>query len=246
MSAEICELRGPNSITPKDAGTRTLHAVIASNDVILRHGLRCIVEGFARTLKIVETTSIPAAAAATTKLRPQVLVLDVGRSAAESISVLPTLARQTSVILITRRRDDVFTDLALKLGAAEVLIHDELTERDFGSALRSISAPLTNPNFSAGRSRPDALVTPGRYVGPTTTKPAEARNPRAVQLLSPRERDVMAFVARGLRNADIADVLSMSEKTVKNHINRIFAKLQVDTRARAILLWLNSGQRASI
>jgi len=51
----------------------------------------------------------------------------------------------------------------------------------------------------------------------------------------------MRFIAEGKSNADIARELWLSEKTVKNHINRIFAKLEVSTRAQAIVLWLSAA-----
>jgi DNA-binding NarL/FixJ family response regulator len=55
--------------------------------------------------------------------------------------------------------------------------------------------------------------------------------------LSPREAQVMESIGRGMRNADIAAALRVTEKTVKNHVNRIFTKLGVATRVEAVLLW---------
>jgi DNA-binding NarL/FixJ family response regulator len=51
----------------------------------------------------------------------------------------------------------------------------------------------------------------------------------------------MSLIVRGLRNSEIACALALTDKTVKNHINRIFAKLQIDTRAQAIVLWLHAA-----
>jgi DNA-binding CsgD family transcriptional regulator len=55
--------------------------------------------------------------------------------------------------------------------------------------------------------------------------------------LTPREIEVMESISRGLRNADIAASLRMRDKTVKNHVNRIFAKLGARTRVEAVLIW---------
>jgi DNA-binding CsgD family transcriptional regulator len=57
-------------------------------------------------------------------------------------------------------------------------------------------------------------------------------------LLSGREREVMDLVARGRSNASIAQALFLSEKTVKNHLNHIYAKLRAHSRAEAIVRWL--------
>ncbi|MBM6406058.1 helix-turn-helix transcriptional regulator [Phycicoccus sp. CSK15P-2] len=61
--------------------------------------------------------------------------------------------------------------------------------------------------------------------------------------LSPREREVMGWVARGARNSEIADRLHLTEKTVKNHVNRIFVKLGVTSRVEAVLVWQRDGDR---
>ena len=55
--------------------------------------------------------------------------------------------------------------------------------------------------------------------------------------LSQRQREVMTLMSRGARNAEIAETLHVTEKTVKNHINRIFRELGVDGRVEAVLLW---------
>jgi DNA-binding NarL/FixJ family response regulator len=71
----------------------------------------------------------------------------------------------------------------------------------------------------------------------------EGGEPRADSFreLSAREREVLGLIAEGLANRDIAERLSLSEKTVRNHINSIFAKLDVKTRAQAIVLARDAG-----
>src|SRR5699024_1010225 len=59
----------------------------------------------------------------------------------------------------------------------------------------------------------------------------------AAPALSPRQREVMELVSRGVRNPDIAAALGVSEKTVKNHINRAFRLLEARTRVEAVLMW---------
>jgi DNA-binding NarL/FixJ family response regulator len=64
----------------------------------------------------------------------------------------------------------------------------------------------------------------------------DALHPSAFSALSPRERELATLISEGLDNAQIAARLAISEKTVRNHITRIFAKLGVETRAQAIVL----------
>jgi DNA-binding NarL/FixJ family response regulator len=72
-----------------------------------------------------------------------------------------------------------------------------------------------------------------RFAGPAFGSP-----------LSDREREVMGHIARGLSNRQIAAALDLTEKTLKNHVNRIFPKLAVSSRAQAIVLWLSGGMAA--
>ena len=71
--------------------------------------------------------------------------------------------------------------------------------------------------------------------------PSVARADHAFAALTPRERDLLELIAQGRDNAQIAAKLGLSEKTVRNHITSIFAKLEVDNRARAIVLARNAG-----
>jgi DNA-binding CsgD family transcriptional regulator len=73
--------------------------------------------------------------------------------------------------------------------------------------------------------------------GRTAAGPVRVRG----RSLTPREVEVMESISRGLRNADIAAALQLSQKTVKNHVNRIFAKLGAGTRVEAVLIWQAGG-----
>lgn len=68
-----------------------------------------------------------------------------------------------------------------------------------------------------------------------------AAEPGPADRLSRRQHEVMALVSRGVRNAEIADRLGLSEKTVKNHLNRIFRTLGARSRIEAVLLWQRHG-----
>jgi len=78
------------------------------------------------------------------------------------------------------------------------------------------------------------------FVGQTADSNHEDR---AFASLSPREREILALVTEGLGNAEIGERLSISEKTVRNHLSSVFDKLGVWTRAQAIVLALDRGFR---
>jgi DNA-binding CsgD family transcriptional regulator len=71
---------------------------------------------------------------------------------------------------------------------------------------------------------------------PATASPASHAGPRTHNL-SPREAEVMTCISSGMLNADIAERMCLSQKTVKNHVNHIFAKLGARSRVEAVLVW---------
>lgn len=109
---------------------------------------------------------------------------------------------------------------------------------------------------AGGRSRRPAVPDSGRAASPApgplraeyrlSVIPVGGDRPETVLVpdavgdgitLSQRQREVMTLMSRGARNAEIAEALHVTEKTVKNHINRIFRELGVDGRVEAVLLW---------
>ncbi len=77
-----------------------------------------------------------------------------------------------------------------------------------------------------------------------TAEPTDRPSTSGAAALSTREAEVMGWIAHGLRNCDVAAELGVSPKTVKNHVNRIFAKLEVSTRVEAVLAWQSQRPEA--
>ncbi|GAA1027849.1 MULTISPECIES: helix-turn-helix transcriptional regulator [Amycolatopsis] len=226
-------------------------AVIASSDVVVRQGIRAILMEWLPAAAVTEANSVWAAAKAAVDIRPAVLLLDVGDRLADVLSVLPGLACRTVVVAVVRRGDERHTPILARRGAAKVFRFDDLVEEDLVGAVRAAGFPPSAARATVvrlpvqqARRHPvaEAAGQSGErvvrlFAGPQGSEAADLAQ------LSPREIEVLRQMALGLRNRDVAQVLWMSEKTVKNHINRIFAKLHVDTRAQAILRWLASCPR---
>lgn len=105
-------------------------------------------------------------------------------------------------------------------------------------SLQGRSRALTEP---AERQQPSSQAQ--LFMGQSLVGRPQRRGPRDEFGLSHREAEVMDLIASGLSNRDIAATCFISEKTVKNHINRIFAKLSSTSRSEAILTWLGRGRR---
>jgi DNA-binding NarL/FixJ family response regulator len=113
----------------------------------------------------------------------------------------------------------------------DVLITGDADDEALAEALLRLAGPDTYRR-SPATARYRLTLLPAR--------PPRRNVPIEIPFLSPREAQVMESIGQGMRNADIAAALRVTEKTVKNHVNRIFTKLGVRTRVEAVLRWQQS------
>jgi DNA-binding NarL/FixJ family response regulator len=149
----------------------------------------------------------------------------------DGIQVVPQLAERAQVMMLTYSDEPETVSNALRAGATGYIVHghadpDELVRAVVGTARGEVF-------LSPG---PAATLVDTWRSGPTRAAPDRSRFG-----LSGREREVMDLIAAGKGNLAIADELYLSEKTVKNHVNRIYAKLGVTTRTEAVAAWLGTA-----
>jgi DNA-binding NarL/FixJ family response regulator len=166
--------------------------------------------------------------------KPAVLLTDIGMPLVTGIELTDTLRREmpaVGVVILTIYNDDDRVFAAIKAGARGYVLKDSPPE-DTIAAVRAVAKgeALLNPSL-VGR----VLSEFGRIA---TQKAADNA---VFAELTEREREVLTEIGRGRRNREIADALFISEKTVKNHISNIFAKLEVNCRAEAALLAARQG-----
>jgi DNA-binding NarL/FixJ family response regulator len=138
------------------------------------------------------------------------------------------------VLILTTFDLDEYAYAGLKAGASGFLLKDARPP-DLLSAIRSIHSG-------------DAVVAPSttrrlldRFAGRLPTGDEGPPTPESLHVLTPREREVLALVARGLSNTEIADRLYVSEATVKTHVGRILTKLGLRDRVQAVVLAYETG-----
>jgi len=212
----------------------TVRVVVADDNPVVRLGFRSLLEAGEAAAVVGEAGTGDEACELVRRLRPDVVLLDVRMPHRDGLTVLPDLAAMARVIVVTYRDDEETVTAAMLAGATGFLVHgaftaDELTRAvlDGGSSGRYLSP-------SAAEALVRSAVT--RAAGPDGRPSTGTGHSRA--MLSFREREVMDLVARGRTNAAIAQALFLSEKTVKNHLNHIYAKLRAHSRAEAIVRWL--------
>ncbi|WP_432173226.1 response regulator [Streptomyces sp. Tue6028] len=162
-------------------------------------------------------------------LRPDVAVLDVRLPDGDGITVcrelrsrMPDLA---CLMLTSFDDEDALLD-AIMAGAAGYVLK-QIKGSDLVSAVRTVAS---------GQSMLDPATT-ARLMRSLRADPAESPGvPPELASLSPREREILVLIGDGLTNREIGERLFLSEKTVKNHISRLLAKLGVQRRVQAAVL----------
>jgi two-component system nitrate/nitrite response regulator NarL len=165
---------------------------------------------------------------------PDVLVLDLFMPAGDGFEVLRTLDRagsRVAAVVLTGSESQLDYAQVVKLGARGLVLKADGPEKLF-SAIRAVSQGELA--FS------EEMTSQVLHTMADGTRPAVS-----LRRLSPREREIAALVARGLRNRDMAQELSISENTVKRHLQSIFSKTGTHDRLELAVLALNEVRRVA-
>lgn len=197
----------------------TVRLLICDDHVVVRAGLRALLDSAPDIEVIGEAGSGAEVVTVAGALHPDVVLMDLqlggefdGVEATRRISALPE--PRPHVLVLTTFDTDADITRAIAAGATGYLLKAEPPEELFAAIHTA----------AAGRTALSAPVA-GRVM-------ARMRDPRPG--LTTRETDILAQLAHGLGNREIAKALHISEATVKTHLGRIYAKLGVDTRAAAV------------
>ncbi|MFE5937561.1 response regulator [Streptomyces sp. NPDC056470] len=231
----------------------TLTVVVADDNPVVRAGVRALLDAAGTGIRVVaEAPDGRTAMDETRRHRPDVVLLDVRMPIVDGLTALPHLVRVAPVLMLTYSGESEVVQEALRLGAGGYLVHGEFTAEELVTAVCDVRAGRarftpTAANALVGVVRGATAHDCGR---PIVSNPlrfgrtASQVQPNVARFgLSVREGEVMDLIASGLNNRQIAGTCFISEKTVKNHINRIFAKLHATSRSEAIAAWL--GTRAA-
>jgi DNA-binding NarL/FixJ family response regulator len=209
-----------------------IRVLLADDHPVFRHGMRSLLAAVPDVEVVAEATTGAEAVRAALELRPDVVVMDLqmpdldGVSATRSIC---TSAPEVGVLVLTMFEDDDSVFAAMRAGARGYLVKGA----DSPEVLRAMTAVAQG----------EAIFGPGvaeRVLG-YLTRPLSAHDPTVFPELSSREREVLTLIAAGLSNAQIAQRLSLSHKTVRNNVSSIFGKLRVADRSEAIVRARRAG-----
>ncbi len=208
---------------------RPTRVVIVDDNPMVRAGLRALLEVGGMDV-VGEAGNGRQALEVVGEQRPDVALLDYRMPIADGLEVLSRLADTTRVLLLTSDGSADVISTALARGASGFLTHSELGPDEL---LRAVTA------VAGG----EAWLNPAAAAVAVRQLRGRAERESAARIrfgLTRRERELMDLLVRGLTNGQIAADLVLTEKTVKNHLNHMYAKLGVSHRAEAVARWQGS------
>ena len=213
-----------------------IRVALADDQELVRAGFRVLIDSAPDIVVVGEAGSGEQAVSVVERERPDVVLMDIrmpgmdGLEATKRISTEPALADVRILILTTFDLDE-YVHEALRAGASGFLLKDT-SPGELLEAIRVIAAG-------------DALLAPSvtrRLIEEFVThRGADHYDGTRLDLLTEREREVLALVGRGLSNAEIAEQLFVSPTTSKTHVSRIMTKLNARDRAQLVVIAYESG-----
>ncbi|GAA2991144.1 two component transcriptional regulator, LuxR family [Actinokineospora diospyrosa] len=212
---------------------RVIRVVLVDDQELMRVGFRMVL-GAQDDMEVVgEAGNGRDAIKLAEDLRPDVVLMDVRMPVLDGVEATKAITEAgTSKVLVMTTFDlDEYALSALRNGASGFLLKDT-PPGHLVSALRSVASG-------------DAVVSPSvtrrlldRFLGPGG---GELRDASVLDVLTEREREVLVLMAQGLSNTEIARKLFLSEATVKTHVGRVLAKLELRDRVQAVVLAYETG-----
>jgi DNA-binding NarL/FixJ family response regulator len=213
----------------------SIRVAIADDHALVRAGFRALIEAEPGLEVVGEAADGAEAIELTRTAEPDVVLMDIrmpgtdGVAATGQITSQQTAGRPARVLILTTFDLDEYVYAALRAGASGFLLKDT-PPAELLAAIRIIAAG-------------EALLAPSvtRKLIREFARQAPACPRPALDVLTDREQDVLALVARGLSNAEIATELFITLATVKTHVSRLLTKLAARDRAQLIVIAYESG-----
>jgi DNA-binding NarL/FixJ family response regulator len=211
-----------------------VRVLIVDDDDLMRAGLKSVLASDESVEVVGEIGDGRGAVQSTRENRPDVVLMDIRMPGLDGITATRNVlaaSPEVKVVILTTFEEDDYIFGALNAGASGFLLKRTRPE-ELIAAIHTVAAG-------------DSLLSPSvtrRVIDRMAREPpVELSSSKRLEALTPREREVLEHVARGLSNGEIATVLFIEESTVKSHVKRILMKLRLRDRLQAVIFAYESG-----
>ncbi|GAA3688881.1 response regulator transcription factor [Nonomuraea antimicrobica] len=214
-------------------GGEVIRVAVADDQAVVRMGLRTLLEREPGMECVGEAGDGREALALIGRTRPDVLLLDIRMPGMDGLATLRAVAgdpelRSTRIVVVTTFAVDEYVFAALQAGASGFVLKDSAPD-ELVNAVRVVAAG-------------EALLSPAitrKVIGLFGRHGAEPVE--GIETLTPRERELVAWVATGRSNEEIAGELTISPETVRTHVSRAMVKLHARDRAQLVVFAMRAG-----
>ncbi len=204
-----------------------IKVIIVDDHPLVREGLRKVLEFDKEIVVIDEAGDGQGAINLVRRLRPDVILMDINMPGTNGIEATRVIKREmpnVGIIALTIHEEEEYVFELVRAGVSGYVLKD-ISPSKLIESIKTVAK---------GQSVIDPSIT-NKIFGEISRMSNNRRVREDWQTLTEREMDVLKQISKGLSNKEIAKSLTISEKTVKNHITNIFRKLQVDDRTQALL-----------
>ena len=208
---------------PRAAPDQAIRVILADDHPIVRSGIKSALEAEDGIDVVGEADDGDQAVQICQELLPDILLLDLnmpGPKPTETIKTVREVAPQTRVVMLTAHDDDAYIRAVMRAGISGYLLKEE--------AVDTVVKAVRAVNKGAAWYSQEVADKFVKWQFGTEPEIEEAH-------LTPRERQLLILISKGWDNARIADELHLAEQTVRNYSSTLYEKLQVSSRAEAIV-----------
>ncbi|KST69650.1 response regulator [Mastigocoleus testarum] len=200
-----------------------IRVLLVDDQSIIREGLCSLLQAKQDIEVVGEAENGKLAIEQALVLQPDVVLMDVRMPIMDGVAAIRNLQQKApniKVLVLTTFDDDDYITQAMKFGAKGYLLKDTPSE-ELAQAIRAVNKGYTQ-------------MGPGLFEK-VMTATSSVEIPPEFEQLTPREKEVLQLIAKGLNNREIAGKLFISERTVKNHVNSILSRLNLRDRTQAAI-----------
>ncbi|MFG2826143.1 response regulator [Streptomyces sp. NPDC048434] len=212
-----------------------IRVLLADDEAMVRQGIRLVLESDDDITVVAEATDGSQAIDTARRLQPDVAIMDIrmpvmdGLAAAREMALLPQPPR---VVMLTSYAQDEYLFAALKGGADGFLVKD-VSPYDLMNAVKAVA----NGDAIISPSMTRSLIQ--RFTPPEVSPSSSAQE--RLRALPKEQRTILALIAEGLSNAEIANCNGLTESQVKAHVSRILRMLRLNNRVQAAIVAYSAG-----